>query len=199
MDENKIDTTPNITNNDLDNQGLSQPTTPTSRSHHKVDLKKALPDLNVKKLEDHYKVLTAYCKRSDNGKQGLKYTDFNGLIQGLQITRISGLNSFFKETGFIKHVEGQKGVYLPTQELIDYQIKKEWNEGEAKKIMANILKNSWFFQNVRMHLSINKEATEEALIQSLASESGAPIEYRPALKILLEYLVDNGLVSLNEK
>jgi hypothetical protein len=163
-------------------------------SRTRVSLDKTIPDIRIRKIEDVQETIKAYSIASNQGKKPLKYTDFEGYVS-FSIQYVSGLNKFLEYLGLIQRIKGKPGYYTPTSDLLEYQKHKNWNDEEgARNIMKDVLKDTWFFESAKNTIQMKGKATQEDLIQRFGLDSGASEQHEPALKLLVSYLVDMGLI-----
>jgi len=184
-EENKVNELETDNNNDS-----------TKITRRRISLDKVLPDYRVTKLKDHLDTIKAYSVASNTGAKPLRYIDFKGLVS-FHEQKVSGLNKFFEYLGLIVSVKGKAGQYLPTKDLLDYQKQVDWGQEEdSKKILQNLLIDTWFYESVKNVLLMKKKASIGELIQKLGLESGAdPKTHNSSLKILVEYLKFANLIN----
>jgi len=158
-------------------------------TRQRVNVEKVLSDYRVTKLSDHLETIKGYYVLGNNKKEGLKYTDFKGVVD-FHEQKVSGLNKFLESIGLIKVIKGKPGHYLPTEKLIDFQRSLEWgDEAKAKQILRDILKDTWFFNSVNSLLRMKNKASLEVLVNKLGLDSGAKKGLHDnSLKILIGYL-----------
>lgn len=105
-------------------------------------------------------------------------------------TSVSLANYFFTETGLL--VKGASG-FVPSADVMSYSRAYEWNPATAAHKLGPLLSKAWFGEALTPKLSFRPMEEEEA-INTLADASAAAPDYRPSLKVLIEFLEAAGLV-----
>lgn len=187
-----------------DNLDENQSEKQTRRS---VILEHQLPGKSTYLEKQHKQIIVSYWLQGHRGTKELSYNDFSSNSLGFDNKRVSSNNNFLEEIGIIK--KGSKAsTYLLTEKGISlaeaFNYKKE---GEAKKILATIIKDTWIYESAHRLLCLNENVSTEDIIIELAHDSKADLViHRRRLLPLIDYLEfaelieidsDNNQVSLN--
>lgn len=170
-------------------------TTEEAEKRSRVRLKPKLPLPDSKTpFEKHFEILRGYVVGSKEGKVAVSYRDFKGLVT-VSPERVSGNNKFFAHVGLIQEAGKTRRKYCPTQKTVELCNALKWNEQEAKKILAEIMSSSWFWNSANVLLQVRERATKEELVSKLGYDSGAdPRKHLSSLNVLLDYLTYAGLI-----
>lgn len=114
-------------------------------------------------------------------------------IVGLHAGTISNCNPFFNEIGLLTR-DGNK--QRPSDELIAYVGKLDWEPELAGLKLAPLMEKTWFAKSLIPKLNFRTLTRDEA-VGYLADESKASKEYKPQLEMLLEYLHIAGIVNID--
>ena len=164
------------------------------RKRSVTKLKHPLPYYDVP-FEKHFEIIKAYVVISKEGKEALSCRDLRGSTS-VSPNRVSANNKFFEDLGLIEKTEKGQGKYRPTEKAVEFSKAKDWDEEEAKRILRDIILESWFWQSTNELLSVKGgRVPKEKLINRLGLDSGADRKHTPALKVLLEYLKYVGLID----
>lgn len=106
-------------------------------------------------------------------------------------TTVSLANYFFTETGLL--AKGPNG-FVPSAEVMSYSRAFEWNPATAAHKIAPLFAKAWFAEALTPKLSFRPMEEDEA-INTLADASAAAPDYRPNLKMLVEFMEATGLVQ----
>ncbi|HEV8642347.1 MAG TPA: hypothetical protein VGV13_14715 [Methylomirabilota bacterium] len=112
-------------------------------------------------------------------------------IVNLTASTVSLANAFFADTGLMTRAEGG---YVPSADVVNYQRAYQWNKETASHKLAPMISETWFAKALTPRLSFQAMEENEA-IATLAEVSAAGREYRPQLKICVDYMVSAGLVQ----
>lgn len=153
-----------------------------------------LPNIRMK-FENEIAVLKACVEFSKYGSKPVTYKDLK--IPGIHLKNIPSELVFLNSINLLNK-GGKRGEYIPTPEAISFVI--SLNEGkveEAKRILANVLRTSWFGELVLKSLKIKEEITLDDLTKLLGGE--AHIDSKSdvsAIKRLFEWLEYAEIVEL---
>jgi len=112
---------------------------------------------------------------------------------GMASTTVSLMNGFFGDVGFIEKVAGG---YVPVPEVVSFAQVHNWDPDKAGPELAPVVGSTWFAAALIPKLKINP-FQEDAALAALAKEAHADVDYRPKVRILLEYLRTAGLISID--
>lgn len=107
-------------------------------------------------------------------------------VAGITADTVSLNNRFLAEIGLV--VGG-----IPCAEVLELARAHQWNPERAASKLAPILRESWFGAALLPQLSFSP-VDENRAIEILAEKAHAGPDYRPQLRILLEYLVAAELI-----
>lgn len=109
---------------------------------------------------------------------------------GIAPTSVSNCNSFWIDAGLLS----REGIKMrPVNAIFEYDQAAEWTPEIAFTKLAPVLAASWFGKAMLTKLAIKPTTVNEALV-FLAQECAAPLEYKPQLSMLLDYLGAAGLI-----
>jgi hypothetical protein len=100
-------------------------------------------------------------------------------------------NPFFTDTGLLQRTEA--GM-VPCAEVLSFQRTFSWSPETASHKLGPVIGRTWFATALLPRLGLRPMDENEALTV-LADASAATLEYRPQLKVLLDYLQAAGLVE----
>jgi len=144
--------------------------------------------LNIAKQLD---IVRAYAAASISGKP-VTNADV-GAIVNLKPETVALGNTFFVDIGFLTKAESGNG-FLPSAEVIAFQRAHEWNPETAAHKLAPKIGASWFAIALMPRLAFRALEDDEAL-EVLADTAAAGPDYKPNLKLCIEYLVATGLMQ----
>ncbi len=148
--------------------------------------KRPLPNIRLK-LENEIAVLKACVEFSKYGTEPVTYKDLK--IPGIHPTNIS-LELVFLSSINLLNPGSKRGEYIPTPEAVNFVSKL--NEGkveEAKRVLAEVLRTTWFGDLVLKSLKIKEEPTLNELIEVVGKEAHVDLKSDlRAIKRLLEWL-----------
>jgi hypothetical protein len=100
-------------------------------------------------------------------------------------------NAFFSSIALLTKTEAG---YIPSQEVLAFLRNYEWSPETAAQKLAPAVSKAWFAQELLNKLAFGP-LTEDECIQDLADAATAGPDYRPQLRMLLEYLAAAGLIQ----
>lgn len=109
----------------------------------------------------------------------------------MQPSTISLANPFFNSVGLILKTD-TGGV--PSSAVIEMIRAKEWTPETATHKLAPVLKDTWFGQALLPKVSF-APMSEEAALAKLAEICTASPDYKPQLRMLIDYLAAAGLID----
>ena len=183
---------PNATNAPAEAAGAK---TDTKKSSDPKKLTKARPEPQEQLPTDRIafdkqlKFLLAYAAASDNGAKAVSNEDVAGLVE-MNASTVSLANAFFVKMGFLAR-SGRE--YTPAKEVLEFKLADEWDPEGAPAKLAPLVERSWFAQALRPKLQMRPVDEVEA-ISDLAQRAMVTPDYKPQLKMLLNYLTRTGLV-----
>ena len=113
-------------------------------------------------------------------------------IVGLVPSTLSLGNPFWVDVNFLNRSEGQG--FTVASELTEYAHAYDWNKETAAHKLAPALSKQWFWEVLEPRLRYS-DLTEDEAITSLAERSSANPEYKPQLRMILEYLDAAGMIE----
>jgi hypothetical protein len=108
----------------------------------------------------------------------------------LNSSTISLANPFFASIGLLIKSEGG---YIPSPEVVAYHRAAEYSDNPSHKL-APLMRDSWFGMALLPKLSFRPLSENEALAV-LHDTATASNDYRPQIKMLLEYLIAGGVAQ----
>lgn len=153
---------------------------------------KNLPTDRVSK-ETQFSILRAYAKASEEQGRGAVSNNDVNRFANISASSISTCNPFWNDAGLLVR-EGIK--QRPVDAVFSYDQAAEWGNDRPASKLAPILATSWFGKPLLARLSLKAASVNEALA-FLAEECKAPLEYKPQIQLLLDYLETVGLISID--
>src|SRR5579872_3995137 len=147
-------------------------------------LSKVLPTDRLS-FEKQREVLRAFAAEYAANQNQPVTTDKAGLIVTLSGSTVSQAVAFFCDIGILARAE--KGGFIPSAELVEYNNSCQWDEAEAKTRLRPIFERTWFYRCLvpRLQLASQSQTTCLAI---LSSESKATQEHQERLIYLLNFL-----------
>jgi hypothetical protein len=108
----------------------------------------------------------------------------------MQASTVSLANPFFASVGLLVKSEGG---YVPSSDVVAYHRATEYSDNPSHKL-APTMRDSWFGVALLPKLSFRPLSESEALAV-LHDASTASSDYRPQIKMLLEYLIAAGVAQ----
>ena len=108
----------------------------------------------------------------------------------MQASTVSLANPFFASIGLLIKSEGG---YIPSPDVIAYHRAAEYSDNPSHKL-APLMRDSWFGMALLPKLSFRPLSEYEALAV-LHDTATASNDYRPQIKMLLEYLIAGGVAQ----
>lgn len=134
--------------------------------------------------------LRGFAVGSDSGSKPVGKGGVASLLK-MNATTVGFMLPFFVDSSFITRAEG--GGYIPSTEVIAFNLAHQWNPEAAAQKLAPIISRTWFALDLLPRVEFSAMEEQEA-IESLSMAAGAGPEYRPQLRLLLDYLEAAGLI-----
>ncbi|TFH72382.1 hypothetical protein E3V39_12440 [Gammaproteobacteria bacterium LSUCC0112] len=141
-------------------------------------------------VQNQFTLLKAFAVASTDARKPVSIQDIAD-IQGLSPNSVSICNPFFVESGLI-HKSGHS--FTPCQEVIAYRQRLEWEDLDAGKKLAPVIRNTWFSEALVLRLQMNP-ITEDNAVQVLSEVSSAHPSERRQLSMLLDYMEFAGIIA----
>lgn len=167
----------------------ARPKNGSTSAPKKVRPTKVIPTerLTVKKQFD---LLRAFAAASGPNGKPVTNKEVADILK-MADTSVSLANFFFTETGLL--AKGANG-FTPSPEVMSYSRAYEWNPANAAHKVGPLLSKTWFAEALTPKLSFRAMDEDEA-INTLADVSAAAPDYRPNLKMLIEFMETAGLIQ----
>lgn len=159
-----------------------------------TELKYPLPDKHIS-FDSYFGIISAYVVASSNGKKEVGYKELEPYIK-VNSNVVSGCTKFFHHLGLIE--PGQKSSrYKSTSLAEELHNAIKWDNPELKKsTLAKILENTWFWNQTKQYLEVNKTSTRDQLIQKLGLGCGAdPVKHKRAIEKLIDFMQTADLIQ----
>lgn len=147
-------------------------------------------------FEKQIEVATAFAVVHETNGHNPVANDAAGgaLTPTLASTTVLTTNAFFVDVGLLVRHE-DAGKFTPSQELLEYQNARLWDEVGAGQKLRPLFERSWFYRCLapKLHLAAQPKAACHAI---LAGESGAKKEHEERLNILLRFLQFAGIITI---
>lgn len=111
-------------------------------------------------------------------------------FSGLTVTQVI---AFFTDVGLL--ARSDKGGYIPSAEVLEFNKACQWDELEAKAKLRSIFEGTWFYRSLAPRLELAPQSKTNCLA-ILAGESKAEPEHKARLQNLINFLEYAGIVSL---
>jgi hypothetical protein len=111
-------------------------------------------------------------------------------FSGLTVTQVI---AFFTDVGLL--ARSDKGGYIPSAEVLEFNKACQWDESEAKAKLRPIFEGTWFYRSLAPRLELAPQSKTNCLA-ILAGESKAEPEHKVRLQNLINFLEYAGTVSL---
>lgn len=120
-------------------------------------------------IDKQMEVLKTFSVIEKTKGTGSNYKDIAKQV-GVNANNVSDSLKFWKENGFL---EGDRGVYTPSQALKEFNQKIQWGDEEsAWSVFRNAVKDSWFVTELKIKFHVKNMLTQEELVQTLGLASG---------------------------
>jgi hypothetical protein len=180
-------------------QTPSQPTEPTNPTAPparpaKIKPSRVLPTNRIS-MPKQLELLRAYAAASGPSKKPVTVEEV-GTLAGMVGSTVTLANPFLLDAGFLtKHEQkGEAWKFIPCEAVFDFKRHHEWQPEKASQKLAPVVRGSWFVEALMPRLSMSAISEEDA-ITLLADKATAAPEYKPQLKMLLEYLTSIGIIE----
>lgn len=184
----------------MTDQAITQPESPTNGDETKTatgrtrsPLTKVLPTDRIL-FDSQVELLRAFATvyASNGGNPVTNEQAGDVLTRKLSGSTVSQSNGFFTDIGLLSRAD--KGGFVPSTEVIEYNNACQWDEAEARLQLRSVFEKTWFYRCLvpRLQLAPQPQATCLAL---LAAESKASPEHNDRLVNLLNFLALAGVVS----
>lgn len=107
---------------------------------------------------------------------------------------VSLCNAFFGDCGLTVR-EGTK--IRPADVVYEFDTAMQWEPETAAHKLAPVISNTWFAKAIMTKLALKSSIPTAEALAFLAQQCSAPLEYKPQLTVLLEYLNACGLITLD--
>ncbi len=128
-------------------------------------------------------LLRAYAAVSATTGRAVKISDVAPIVK-LTPSTVSLANPFFVDANFLHK---QDGGFAPSGEVGNFSNAFDWQPESAGQNLAPALERTWFAQTLLPTLAVRPMREADA-VANLAQAASAPKEYRPQLRLLLDYL-----------
>jgi hypothetical protein len=131
-------------------------------------------------------------------EKGSKTIDYKSVKIGVHPTAISSELRYFESLGLVK--KGKNGKYYVDAKVIEFVDNLNWNkELEAKEILRNIVKESWFGSLTIKIIKIRGKIMKYELLSELGKEASAhPTKDKKSIERLIEWMKYVELINIDE-
>jgi hypothetical protein len=131
-------------------------------------------------------------------EKGCKTIDYKSVKIGIHPTAISSELQYFESLGLVK--KEKNGKYSVDAKVIEFVDNLNWNkELEAKEILRNIVKESWFGSLTIKIIKIKGKVKKGELLSELGKEAGAhPVKDKKSIERLIEWMKYSELINIDE-
>lgn len=135
-------------------------------------------------------VLRAFAVAAGQTNKPVNNTELANLTK-LNVSSASYNNVFFAESGFITKIGNG---YVPATEVASFARTWAFDPAKAAHKLAPLMRRTWYGDVVLRELAM-RPRPENDLISELGDLAAATTDYRPQLRLLLDYLEAAGLVE----
>lgn len=135
-------------------------------------------------------VLRAYGALSGAGGQPVTNRQVAEMVKMSEST-VSLLNPFFTDSALLRRSD--RG-FVPASEVVGFNRAFDWNPQKAATKLRPVLEHSWFGEALAPRVSF-KPIPEEDALDALADAIAATSDFKPQLRIVLDYLDAGGVVE----
>src|SRR5205085_1746930 len=101
------------------------------------------------------------------------------------------MNPFFTDTGLLRRSD--RG-FIPASDVVSFNRAHEWNPGKAAAKLRPVLEDAWFGAAILPKVNFAPLPEDDAL-DTLAESISATKDFKPQLRLVLDYLVAGGVVE----
>jgi hypothetical protein len=106
---------------------------------------------------------------------------------------VSLCNAFFSDCGLTI----REGVKIrPADVVFEFDTAAQWEPDTAAHKLSPVIANTWFAKAILTKLALKPSIPTTEALSFLAQQCNAPLDYKPQLAMLLEYLSASGLIVL---
>jgi hypothetical protein len=138
--------------------------------------------------ENQFTLLRAYAAVSGPTKKAVKIDEVVE-VSRLGNTTISLANAFFVEAGLVLKTDAG---FLPSDSVRAFALAYEWGPDTAAQKLAPTIRTTWFAERVIPKLSMGK-VPENELFDDLAMTAAVGPDFKPRIKLLIDFLVETGI------
>ncbi|HEY0766202.1 MAG TPA: hypothetical protein VGD61_27720 [Pyrinomonadaceae bacterium] len=140
--------------------------------------------------ENQFNLLRAYAAVSGPSKKPVKIDEVVE-VSKLGNTTISLANAFLVEAGLLLKTDAG---FMPSESVRAFALAYEWGPDTAAQKLAPTIRSTWFAERVIPKLSMGR-VPEKELFDDLAMASAVGPEFKPRIKLLIDFLVETGIAE----
>jgi hypothetical protein len=131
-------------------------------------------------------------------EKGSKAIDYKSVKIGVHPTVVSSELRYFESLGLVK--KGENGKYYVDAKVTEFADNMNWKkESEAKKILRDIVKESWFGNLTIKIIKIRGKIKKDELLSELGKEASAhPTKDKKSIERLIEWMEYCELINIDE-
>jgi hypothetical protein len=167
----------------------TQPTAVDKPAKPRIKPNYSLPTQRLT-CENQFNLLRAYAAVSGPSKKAVKIDEVVE-VSKLGNTTISLANAFFVEAGLLLKTDSG---FLPAESVRAFSLAHEWGPDTAGQKLAPTIKSTWFAERIVPKLSMGK-VREQELFDDLAMAAAVGPEFKPRVKLLIDFLVETGIAD----
>lgn len=164
-------------------------TTPDKPERSRAKPKYALPTERIT-CEKQLNLLRAYSAVSGPNKKPVKIDEV-AEVSKIGNATISMANAFFVEAGLL--LKSDAG-FLPSESVSAFALAHQWGPETAAQKLAPTIRTTWFAERVIPKLMMGK-TPEKELYDVLAMEATVGPDFKPRIKLLLDFLEESGIAE----
>ncbi len=135
-------------------------------------------------------LLRAYDAVSGPTKKPVKINEVADVAK-ISAATVSMANAFFLEAGLLQKSDAG---FLPSAEVVAFALAYAWSPETAAQKLAPAMGRTWFADRAIPKLSMGK-VHENELIDDLIIAAGVSVDFRPRIKLLLDFLEKAGIAE----
>jgi|GEM_PF-1020966 len=140
--------------------------------------------------EKQLNLLRAYAAVSGPNKKAVKIDEVVE-VSKIGNATISTANAFFVEAGLL--LKSDAG-FLPAESVRAFALAHEWGPDTAAQKLAPTLRSTWFAERVIPKLSMGP-VREAELFDDLAMTAAVGPDFKPRIRLLIDYLEESGIAT----
>jgi hypothetical protein len=145
-------------------------------------------------FEKQMLILRGIVKASLSNDRGAVANNDAAQYADVAASSVSLCNAFFVDCGLTV----REGIKIrPADVVYEFDTAAQWEPETAAHKLAPVISTTWFAKAIMTKLALKPSIPTAEALAFLAQQCNAPLEYKPQLTVLLEYLNACGLIHLD--